>query len=306
MRRLIWSLSVIVCCVACSEKAPDESGIRLAIGNDSTGPMRFDSAGQSWLRLRSLRWMRARGASRADADERFLVREAKTELCCQESEHESATTIDVAVWHDTTATDASLWSHRLVADEADLHEGWYRTITRGCCDSSDLYEFFRLTDGTRVFRASSDWNTGDSILPGISVPNSDLERSVAFHDTFTIDDPPEAAADTTLIGVLQYGSREGPVQRYLVLSADAISRHARLQRLALVVDDTASSLPNRALWSADGRGEPAALSGFHIRLELMTYSDSVPEIVVEIPVARDRLDLARARLHRSIRLKRAP
>jgi len=145
-----------------------------------------------------------------------------------------------------------------------------------------------------------------TILPGISVPNSDLERSIAFHDMFTLGIPPEAASDTNLIGVLQYGSRMGPVQRYVVLSSNSISRPARLQRLTLVVRDTASSRPDRELWSADGRSDPAALSGFRIRLELMTYSDSEPEIVLEIPVARDRLDLAAARVHRSVRLKRAP
>jgi hypothetical protein len=302
--RLRLVLLVPVVLIGCDEPRPAVPDIMPAVISDSTGPVRFDSAGQSWLRLRSVRWMRASGETRRDAHERFLVREARTDLCCQQSEDGTQTVFDVTVWRDTAEQAPPLWSHRLEGDDAELRDGWYRVVTRGCCDSSDLFEFYRLQDGARVFRASSDWNSGDSILPGLEVPNSNLERSVAFHDKFAQQIPEEADADSTVVGVIQYGSRHGPVQRYVLSTASPTRLAARLERLTLVINDTASSLPARSLWASDGRSDPNAVSGFAVRIQLLTFEDTVSSVMVEIPVVNDRLDVARASGLQHLRIRR--
>lgn len=266
-------------------------------------PVRFDSAGHTWTRYTSLRWLRGRDAQWRDM-QRVVIRERATEVCCEEAEHESHTVLDIDAFADTAIGKSPLWHAHSVADEGAIWNDLYRTTMRGCCGAADYLEFYNLRWGEALFRTSAAADA-DSSLPSLEVPNSPLERNIAFLDRYAAVQPTEAAADANLIGVLQYGGKQGPVQRVLFTGTDSLARAARLMRVAFVVRDTASSARGQSLWSSDGKRTPAALSGFRIRVEFSVDDERHPLLRVDIPVENDLPQLDRATRPANVKLSTA-
>jgi hypothetical protein len=300
VRRLLSALPALIGVVACSAPQPDAPPAFRTVSSDTAGRVRFDSAGRSWLRLTSVRWDRARDEYWRDS-RHFLVREEKQVLCCAEAERETFGVLQVTVWPDTVPDVAPLWGARFEADDADLWNGFYRTVLRGCCDAADLYEYHPLRAGGRPYQVSVSGMPLDSALPRLAAPNSALARYVAFHDGYAPRDPPESRSFSNLIGVLQYGGPEGPRDRVLVLATDSTLSTVRLRSTAFVVNDTARSGHAADLWSAGGATTPESLTGFRVRVTFFTFDDGAP-LSLDIPVDRDRLVLNRAVVPRGVRL----
>jgi hypothetical protein len=258
----------------------------------------FDSVGRQWVRTVSHRYLFARHYPWQDSLQRILIHEATDAVCCFESERETVAELTLAAWPQHSGPTNELWRARLFADGAELWNDFYRTVRYGCCDSSDALEFYHVRYGGPVFVATALRRPGGMELPTISVPNGGLRRHVAFVDRFApVDLGRFNAAGDEVVGVLQYGPPEGPAQRHRVTSGRGADW--RLTDIRFVLDDAAEATGDPAathdLWSADGRSDAAALTGFSVHLVLYDVAgDRVDSMV--IPVRRDRLIVAEARL----------
>jgi hypothetical protein len=140
---------------------------------------------------------------------------------------------------------------------------------------------------------SSQYFDIPATLPSVAVTQGQLRRYVAFHDRYTDVAPPEAKTDTTIVGVLQYGSANAPATRVTVRVSRGRAVAYRLESLGISVaglerGDSVVQLAN----SKDVLG-PGALSGFEISIHLTNYGDD-PPVSIRIPVEADQLVLERA------------
>jgi hypothetical protein len=148
--------------------------------------------------------------------------------------------------------------------------------------------------GTKVFESTLK-------LLRVEVPNTDAFRYVAFLDTWSIMTPEEAKADTSVIGALQYGSREMAQDRVLVRIKT--TNPFSVEDLAVATAKEPSKFSESLeLWSADGKEDPAAVTGFIIRTKLIEVGGDSRELTILIPVVADRLDLDHAKVTSGVEL----
>lgn len=281
-------LAVLTACGATRDTASStatSTGSRDTLARAVASVARADSAGTT-LRLVSERWLVARRYVRGDDSARHIViRETTTQRCCLNAERDmtSAMTIEARGAGDTAA--APMWRAQLDGDRGALWDDFYRVEYAGCCDQTDALVFFNLKRGGPVFVASRGEGLPRDGLAGVSVPNSPLRRLVAFHDVFTPRPVPEAAGDSAVVGVLQYGPPEGPASRIVVRTTTGAGSAYRLDRVTFAVRDSESTSVDRDLWAANGKSDAASLTGFDIVLRLAGMEG--PGRTLRVPVVAD-------------------
>jgi hypothetical protein len=163
----------------------------------------------------------------------------------------------------------------------------YRMTSRACCGGADLSAYYSLLTGRALFSSS---------IPPLRVedPTSGEMRVVAFHDTYSAGSPPEAIADSTVVGVLQIGDEREPAARFAVV-ADRPGPHA-VAELALVRDGAAVDRPA----TVDPSRRP-----LHVRVGLVARLTGRRATLV-VPVTGLELDVGRARTTGGVSLRTRP
>lgn len=217
--------------------------------------------------------------------ERLVLEESYDVRHCLESESASSEASIVA-WRPDSAS-APLFTIAGRGTEGEPAGNLYRMTQSGCCGSQNLATYFSLLTGKPLFASSIE-------LRSIEVPNTTDVRYAAFHDSFSASASPETAADSSVVGVLQWGDDRAAASRFL-LRADRPEGFAvfalGFRRDGRAITDSAVSL-----WP----GKPQNLA-----LEIqLTAPGSDRKVALTVPIKGLELDLAGVRLPAGFRLER--
>jgi hypothetical protein len=251
-----------------------------------------DSAGQPRLRIVNHRYLvRERGSGRSD---RAVFEETTEERCCVEAERTSFSTVTLARWPAPAGGDtAPAWRVTVTADEGAFTDDFYRATLNGCCDQTAALFFIDPAGGRVAFTHSREEGEGGDALPQIHHWASQSTRYVAFHDRYTEANPPESAADSTVVGVLQYGPASGATERLVLRRPRGDGVRYRLGRLALTTGTWTGRELELPTVPRDAR-PPAAFGRFSIRVELVSEeADSTWAVVVPVEDDQPRADRAK-------------
>ena len=189
-----------------------------------------------------------------------------------------------------------LWKIRTRGSDGAPDGELYRITRMGCCGSQNLDLYFSLLDGRELF-------SSDGPILRLEVPNTAVRRYVGYHSLMAASPVPEAAGRKDVVGVLTYGGDRAPAARFLVIVKGRPAKDDDARKgLFFIRGDESVEGPVFELWSADGKSDRAAIGGFAIRVTDFAKDD----FLVEIPVAGDRLDVARAKTAPGISLKELP
>jgi hypothetical protein len=267
----------------------------------------FDSAGRTVLTLTSQRYLITRWFGRGEGGpQRILLQETSVQHCCSGGEKDAYGSISLSAWRDSIIPGSRpLWQASIEADEGTIWNQFYRTTVFGCCDSSDEFAYFNLLTGGPLFESTVVREGPGRSLRRLRVRNSSISRVIAFHDTWTPNWPAEAKRDSTVIGVLQYGSPQGPVTRVAIHQARNAQADYRIADIRFVIKGK-SVAEEEAEWLPVNNTEtPSDLTGFAIQVRLSVYGEDKPDVVVTIPVLKDTLDLGHAHMPAAFRLQRS-
>jgi len=279
-----------------------QSGAPATIVGSSSFTRLPDSAGHQRFHLVSQRFLVTRLMDRYNGQSRPLVHEIVDQSCCIDGEKDTQGTITLEGW--PSAADASgqpAWHVRIDADEGAIWEEFYKGVLLGCCDETDAQTYVSLKTGAVAFVTSREWDTRDSDIPHLLVPNSSLERWAAFLDGYTDAPFPRSKQDADLVGILQYGPGTQPAARFEVRWSGGSGSAYRLAKVEFAVNDSAQTHGvNVDLWRANAQEDPSSLSGFGIAVHLLGQDindrgDRAPDVVLTVPVVSDRVrpDLAK-------------
>lgn len=287
-------VSCLCLLLACSGPRPDAPGDG-ALTATSTFQALLDSAGQHRHRVTNVRYLAVRHSTR-DGVERVLLRETYVQRCCTEGEREVESTVLLEGLGDVAQPAATpAWRQTFPADAGEVWGDFYRAVQHGCCDQADALSYVHLGTGALAFVVSAADRPPAQALATLRVPNSALVRYAGFLDRVTPVEPPEALTDSSVAGVLQYGSGEGPGRPFVLRKEGGRGLDYRLDRVSFRIPGRETAADGSVdLWSADGSGDPAALSGFWILISLSAYDD--PPLTIEVPVTADTPDPGRASL----------
>ena len=281
--------------------APDTA--RVALSATSTLQVAPDSAGERRFHAVNRRYL-LEGGSYADRGS-AVFEETVDERCCWNAERSSRATVTLARWPLPLGLRTQpAWRTTVQADRGEFAGEFYRAVLEGCCDQTDALFFIDPLHGTVLFTHSREDTTGGDLPARVHHFPSATWRYVTFHDRYTESDPPEAKGEPRVVGVLQYGSADGPTSRALLVRPAGDALRYRLGRLALATatwEGRDLELPHEPRTARP----PRAIGGFSIRVELVSEAvDSTWTVVV--PVAGDALQLARATVPSDLRLRAAP
>jgi hypothetical protein len=118
---------------------------------------------------------------------------------------------------------------------------------------------------------------------GISTFSS--SRYVGFLDSWSISTPEETKSDPSVIGALEYGSSETAQDRVLVRTST--TNPFSIEDLAVATAKEPSKFSESLdLWSADGKEDPAPITGFIIRAKLIEVGGGDRQLTVWISITR--------------------
>jgi hypothetical protein len=183
MRNSLLVLAILV--LACAGPEPTDgvkqSGqVKKALTGTGAGVTRYDSAGRSWRRLVSDRYLIVRRYVRDDSLSRVVVREVSDQRCCLGGERDTWGTLTLEARADTGAGEAVLWRERIEADDGAIWSDFYRARLFGCCDTADELVFFNLKTGGPAFHTTDVDGENGNQLPSLSIPNTGLRRFLAM------------------------------------------------------------------------------------------------------------------------------
>ncbi len=294
---ITWPAAVVL-----AQRPPSPDSVLLAQSVASIAAR--DSAGERKLRLTSQRYLIPRWSARDTGPHHVLLHETARLTCCSKGERDTDGDLSIEAWIDSIVG-PPVWTASIGADEGSVWGQFYRTTAFGCCDTSNQYTYFNLLTGGPLFVASEPGDDKSRSFRILNVPGSSLQRAIAFHDTWTAIHPPEAFRDSSVLGVLQYGSPRGPVNRVAVRRRSPAGPDYRLHDIRFVVAGKPSLLDETDLWSANGKEAVSSLSGFAIELRLMAVDTDRPEpdAIITIPVVGDRLEFQHARCPQNLELR---
>lgn len=160
----------------------------------------------------------------------------------------------------------------------------YGMSTHGCCGSRDLTSYFSLITGSALFASS---------VPLLRLDGGHGPvRFAAFHDTFSAGTAGEAATDSTVIGVLQWGDDRRPAQRFLVRA----ERPEAFAAGELVFRKNGRAVADTSVL-VNGTGAPKLALGL-----LLVAPGSGRTFQLEVPIKGLELDPVAATVPRGLRL----
>lgn len=287
----VLPLILVTACAGGDEPPPPAANL----ASSSTFQPLLDSAGVARYRVANVRYLAVRHFTR-DGMARPLLRETYVQRCCTEGEREVESTLLLEGLGDAAQPAATpAWRQTFPADGGEVSGDFYRAVEHGCCDQADALSYVHLGTGALAFVVSAADHPPTQALATLRVPNSPLVRYAGFLDRVTPVEAPEALADSSVAGVLQYGSGEGPAHRFVLRKEGGRGLDYRLDRVTFRIPGRETAADGSVdLWAADGSSDPGALSGFWILLSLSAYDD--PPVTIEVPVTADAPDPGRASL----------
>jgi hypothetical protein len=159
----------------------------------------------------------------------------------------------------------------------------YVAVTKfGCCGALDAIKLYSLEHGQLLmeYADAPAW---------LEVPNSHGVVRLAGVDTaWSASFNPIYADDRTLVAILAYSTRTEPLRQVAIrLTGGTIDDVMSEPELVFMAEGKEPDA-EFTLWSADGKTDPAAITGVSIRI---TFT---PDHVATIPIVEDELDLAHA------------
>ena len=205
--------------------------------------------------------------------------------------------VEVKAYNAAEKTGKPLWTLKEKGEkgEVDDYERLYRITLSGCCAARDVYKYFNLEKGKKLFTSTDT----DKQFLKVEVPNTKNSRYISFHENAGAELPVEAEKDRTVAGVLQYCG-ENMAVRLIITSPKGDECH--LSHLYLKYKNKKIEDNLLELWSADGSKDTSKIGGFVIVGELL-FDDSPGVFKFEIPVVADKLDIKRATASKGISLK---
>jgi hypothetical protein len=227
----------------------------------------------------------------------ILLKEQFSQKGCTNSEGLKGS-VEISGWLDQfEAGRAPSWQAHAEGHEGEIDGPFYRATKHGCCGSTAASVYINLLSGKNVFESTLK-------LIRIEVPNTDVSRYIGFLDTWSISTPEESKSDSSVIGALQYGSSEIAQDRVLIKTNT--SNPFSIEDLAVATTKEPSKFSESLdLWSADGKEDTSAITGFIIRAKLIEVGGGDRQLTVTIPVVEDRLDLDHATVTKGVELVRA-
>ena len=205
---------------------------------------------------------------------------------CLSSESTSSEAV-VTAWHpDSSASSTPLFRITGRGSSGEVEGNLYRLAVHGCCGSQALASYASLLTGRILFTSSIRPQT-------IEVANRRTYRFAALHDTFSAMAPAEAEADSTVIGVLQWGDDQLQARRILI-RADHPEAFA-VEGLRFLEDGTPLGDTSLVLWP---ERPPRNLE----LLVQLVAPGSNRRLSFRVPIVSLDLVLARAAVPRGIRL----
>lgn len=116
----------------------------------------------------------------------------------------------ITAWEPVAGAAEPLFRIRGRAATGEVIGNLYRMTQRSCCGSHEVGSYYSLLTGRMLFTA-----TGDPIA--VSGPDG-ATRYLAFHASYSATLPPESVADSTVVGVLQWGDDRVPATRYSIVA----------------------------------------------------------------------------------------
>jgi hypothetical protein len=141
--------------------------------------------------------------------ERLVLEEAYDVRECLDTES-SSSEATVTAWRPVAGVATPVFSIRARGMRGHPTGNLYQLTGHSCCGSGDLNAYYSLLTGHALFSASG---------PPLQLQNSAIgdRRFAAVHDTYSAGAPPESLADSTVVGVLQWGDDREPAQRVAVV-----------------------------------------------------------------------------------------
>ncbi len=196
---------------------------------------------------------------------------------CLSSESSSSEAVITAWSPDSPASATPLFRITGRGTKGEPFGNLYRMAVFGCCGSQDLGSYSSLLSGRTLFASS--------VRPlMIEVANRRTPRFAAFHDTFSALAPAEAMADSTVIGVLQWGDDLTEARR-IVVRADRPEAFA-VESLQILDGGRVQGDSTVVVWP----DRPARALGLEIRL---VAPGSGRRVSIRVPI--DGLELAVAK-----------
>jgi len=214
---------------------------------------------------------------------RLVLEETYDVRYCVESESVGSEAV-ITAWQPDSGQTAPLFRIAGRGVSGSPVGNLYRMSSHGCCGSQELDTYWSLLTGRSLFASSIG-------LRELTYPGG--RRYAAFHDTFSAAAPPEAARDSSVIGVLELGDDRGPAARVAV-ATDHPEPFA-VERLAFARGRTV--LPDTSLAVSD-----SAARDLRIRVEL-TAPSSGRRLAFAVPIVNGRLSTEGVRLPAGFRLE---
>jgi hypothetical protein len=226
----------------------------------------------------------------------LLLEEVRAEFSREVEGINSA--MKVEAWIGKGKPTKKAWTIKTDADEAEASDPFYKVTKFGCCAASNVYTWYNLLSGQKVF-------TGTNNFVKISVPNTggdSLDRFVTFHSNMGATETPEQKRGKDVVGVLQYGSNKRVTHRIIVRSSEVEWLELGDPELGVTHQKETKfakydQQEEVALWAFDGRKATTSLSDFTVVLK---WEDKGQ---IEIPFRNDAPVLSEAKTPAKIRLE---
>ena len=200
-------------------------------------------------------------------------------------------TLKIDAWiGKTSKPDKKAWTIKSDANEGIVGDVFYKTTNFGCCASFNVYTWYNLLTGQKVF-------TGTTNFIKLSVPNTggdSLDRYVTFHSREGTIMTPEIKRMDDAIGVIQYGTKSRATHRIIIRTSDVALLESGVPEIGVehkaetkfAKDDQDEEV---TLWGFDGKKDKSSLSDFTV---ILKWEDKQ----IEIPFKNDAPVLTGAKL----------
>jgi hypothetical protein len=142
--------------------------------------------------------------------ERLVLEEAYDVRECLDTES-SSSEATITAWRPAAGVTAPIFTIRARGMRGRPTGNLYQLTGHSCCGSGELDSYYSLLTGRALFAASG---------PLLQLQNSAIgdRRFAAVHDSYSAGAPPESLADSTVVGVLQWGGDREPAWRVVVVT----------------------------------------------------------------------------------------